>query len=295
MKDELPPKVDAAFEDKMVEIPIDRIISLKQLPSTVQISRKFQLIASTVEKEGLVEPPVVARCKDKSDQFLLLDGHARLQVLKSLGKTSVICLIATDDEAFTYNKRLCRLATIQEHKMILKLIEHGLSEQRVAELLGVDISTLRTKIRLLDGISQEVADVLKDKKCPVGSIRLLRQLKPARQLQVATLMVSMNTYSTRFVRTMLETSSPTDRIPVRNTRAPKLTPDQVEHMQTEMAGLQDRIREIEGSYGTENLKLVLGAGYVGGLLRNARVTRFLSQRHLEIYDQFQRIAKSAST
>lgn len=295
MKDELPPKVDAAFEDKMVEIPFDRIISLKQLPSTVQTSRKFQLIASTVEKEGLVEPPVVARCKDKSDQFLLLDGHARLQVLKTLGKTSVICLIATDDEAFTYNKRLCRLATIQEHKMILKLIEHGLSEQRVAELLGVDISTLRTKIRLLDGISQEVADVLKDKKCPVGSIRLLRQLKPARQLQVATLMVSMNAYSTRFVTTMLETSSPTDRVPVRSTKAPKLTPDQVEHMQTEMAGLQDRIREIEGAYGTENLKLVLGAGYVGGLLRNARVTRFLSQRHMEIYEQFQRIEKSAST
>lgn len=295
MKDEPPPKVDAAFEDKMIRIPIDRIISLKQLSSTVQTSRKFQLIASTVEKEGLVEPPVVARSKDKADQFLLLDGHARLQVLKSLGKTSVICLIATDDEAFTYNKRLCRLATIQEHKMILKLIHHGLSEQRVADLLHVDISTLRTKIRLLDGISQEVADVLKDKKCPVGSIRLLRQLKPARQLQVALLMVSMNTFSTRFVTTMLETSSPADRIPLRNTRSPKLTPGQVEQMQTEMAGLQGRIREIEGSYGTENLKLVLGAGYVGCLLRNARVTRFLSQRHMEIYDQLRRIANSAST
>lgn len=294
MKDEQSPQINAAFEDKMVEISIDRIISLKQLPPTVQTNRKFQLIASTVEKEGLVEPPVVAKCKDKADHFLLLDGHARLQVLKSLGKTSVICLIATDDEAFTYNKRLCKLATIQEHKMIFKLIEHGLPEQRVADLLEVDISTLRTKIRLLNGITQEVAELLKDKKCPVSAIRLLRQLKPARQLQVAALMDSMNTFTTRFVTTMLETSSPADRIQVRNTRSPKLTPDQVEQMQAEMAGLQNRIRKIEGSYGTENLKLVLGAGYIGGLLRNARVTRFLSQRHQEIYDQFQRIAKAAS-
>jgi hypothetical protein len=32
-------------------------------------------------------------------------------------------LIADDDEAFTYNKRVNRLATIQEHYMIVKAIE----------------------------------------------------------------------------------------------------------------------------------------------------------------------------
>lgn len=283
--------IPAAFEDELAEIAFDRIIALKQLPSSVRLSRKFDQIASTVESEGLVEPPVVARCKDDSGQFLLLDGHARIEVLKSLGKTSVTCLVATDDEAFTYNKRLCRLATIQEHKMILKLVEHGMPEKRIAEVLRVDISTLRTKIRLLDGITPEVAELLKDKRCPVSSIRLLRQMKPARQLQVASLMVSMNTYGNRFVTMMLETSLPADRIPVRNTRSPKLTPEQVEQMQSEMNGLQDRIKEIEGSYGTENLKLVLGTGYIAALLRNARVSRFLTQRHKEIHAQFERITK----
>ena len=34
-----------------------------------------------------------------------------------------LCLIADDDEAFTYNKRVNRLATIQEHYMIVKAIE----------------------------------------------------------------------------------------------------------------------------------------------------------------------------
>ena len=165
----------------------------------------------------------------------------------SLGETSVVCLIATDDEAFTYNRRLCRLATIQEHKMILKLAEHGMSEQSIAELMRVDVSTLRTKLRLLDGIAPEVAELLKDKRCPVASIRLLRQMKPARQLQVASLMVQMGTYTSRFVTTMLETSRPADRITVKNTRTPKVTPEQLERMQAEMAGLQERIKEIEGS------------------------------------------------
>ena len=35
----------------------------------------------------------------------------------------VPCLISKDDEAFTYNKRINRLATVQEHYMILKAIE----------------------------------------------------------------------------------------------------------------------------------------------------------------------------
>jgi len=124
-----PPVIPATFEDYMVNISLDRIIAIKQLSASVRLSRKFDQIVSTVESEGLIEPPVVARCKDESEQFPLLDGHARIEVLKSLGKVSVACLVATDDEAFTYNKRLCRLATIQEHKMILKLVEHGMPEE----------------------------------------------------------------------------------------------------------------------------------------------------------------------
>jgi hypothetical protein len=52
----------------------------------------------------------------------------RLEALKELGETETLCLIATDDEAFTYNNRINRLAIIQEHKMILKAIERGVSE-----------------------------------------------------------------------------------------------------------------------------------------------------------------------
>jgi hypothetical protein len=36
---------------------------------------------------------------------------------------STLCLIATDDEGYTYNNRINRLAIIQEHRMILKAIE----------------------------------------------------------------------------------------------------------------------------------------------------------------------------
>jgi len=38
-------------------------------------------------------------------------------------------LIADDDEAFTYNKRVNRLATVQEHYMIVKALERGVSKR----------------------------------------------------------------------------------------------------------------------------------------------------------------------
>ena len=49
----------------------------------------------------------------------------RLSVLVDAGASNARCLMADDDEAFTYNKRISRLATIQEHYMIVRAIERG--------------------------------------------------------------------------------------------------------------------------------------------------------------------------
>jgi ParB-like chromosome segregation protein Spo0J len=56
---------------------------------------------------------------------LLLDGHMRLDALRFLGATEAACVVADDDEAFTYNKRVNRLATIQEHYMIVRALDRG--------------------------------------------------------------------------------------------------------------------------------------------------------------------------
>jgi hypothetical protein len=76
------------------------------------------------------------------------------------------CLIAADDEGFTYNKRVNRLATIQEHYMIVRALERGVSEEKLARALNVDVGVIRQRRHLLNGISADVAELLKDK--PVG-------------------------------------------------------------------------------------------------------------------------------
>ena len=48
--------------------------------------------------------------------------------------------------------------------------------------------------------------------------------------------------------------------------------------------LQREFRIAEKSYGTDHLDLVLANGYLGKLLGNARVVRYLAQHHSEILD-----------
>ena len=74
---------------------------------------------------GIVEDPVVARDRAEPNKYILLDGHLRIDILKEMGATEVICLVATDDEAYCYNKHVNRLATVQEHIMIRRAIERG--------------------------------------------------------------------------------------------------------------------------------------------------------------------------
>jgi ParB-like chromosome segregation protein Spo0J len=94
-----------------------------------------------MDEIGIVEPHVVTRDRTDPGKYLLLDGHLRIQALKDHGKTEVVCLISIEDEAFTYNKRVNRIAVIQEHWMILKAIERGVPEARLAKSLNVDVAS----------------------------------------------------------------------------------------------------------------------------------------------------------
>jgi hypothetical protein len=50
--------------------------------------------------------------------------------------------VATDDERYTYNNRLNRLSTIQERYMIRRVVERGVSPERLAKALAADVSQI---------------------------------------------------------------------------------------------------------------------------------------------------------
>ena len=81
-----------------------------------------------------------------------MDGHVRLMILKDLGAAAAKCLLASGDEAFTYNHKVSRLPAIQEHFMILRAVRSGVSEERIARTLDVDVASIRQKRDLLEGV-----------------------------------------------------------------------------------------------------------------------------------------------
>ncbi len=59
--------------------------------------------------------------------------------MKQTDAKEVRCIVSVEEEGFTYNKKVNHLATVQEHYMILKAIENGVSEERVAKTLDVNV------------------------------------------------------------------------------------------------------------------------------------------------------------
>ncbi len=284
--------VAAAFERDLVRIAFDQIAPLYIVSPQTKETVKFKRIASSIEEIGLVEPVVVSRDQKDPDRYTLLDGHLRLEVLKDQGATDTQCIISTDDEAFTYNKRISRLATIQEHKMILRALTLGASEERLAKALNVNIRTLQEKKRLLEGICPEAAEMLKDKQVALSGFQILKKMKPLRQIEAAQLMVTMNKYTINYARSLLA-ATPDNQLIAGAT--PKkftgISREQLDLMERESANLEREVRLVEDSYGADHLDLVLTRGYVARLVSNARITKYLSLHHEEFLPEFEKITE----
>lgn len=282
--------VRLAFEEASLRIPIDAILPLRSVSAAVQKSVKYRQIAASIAEVGIIEPPVVATDAADADRYHLLDGHLRIEIMRERGETEIVCLIATDDEAFTYNKRVSRVATIQEHKMILNVIRKGVSEERLARALNVDISNIRLKRNLLVGICPEAAELLKDRHVPLRVFGELRFLKPLRQVDAVQNMITMNRFSVSYAKSLVASTPDEDLVAGRPRKVPGLTDEQVATMQHESEQLDRQFRLVEQSYGSDHLDLVLASGYVNRLLANARVVRYLAQHHPDILGEFQKLS-----
>jgi len=284
------------FEDDCVTLAVDALLPVKVLRTATKSSKKYQQITASIREVGLVEPPVVARDPANPDTFLLLDGHVRIEVLKDLGIEHVECLVSTDDEAFTYNKRISRLSPVQEHKMIRRAIERGVPEEKIAKALDINPQSVRRKVRMLNGICDEAVAILKDKPCPMAVFEIFRKMKPLRQLEAAELLVNANNYSVAYVSAILAGTPQTQLAEgAKPKRIKGITPEAMARMESELARLQESITSIQETYGQDHLHLTVVKGYLAKLLGNARVVRYLMQHRPEFLTEFQAIAEMTST
>ncbi|PSJ36372.1 plasmid partitioning protein RepB C-terminal domain-containing protein [Allosphingosinicella deserti] len=280
------------FEQSSVRVPIDAIRPLRKVSDRTRRSATYRQIAASIAEVGIVEPPAVIRDAQDRDLYHLLDGHVRVAILREQGETEVTCLIAVDDEAFTYNKRISRVATIQEHKMILKAIAKGVPEERLARALNVNIAHIRAKQKMLIGICPEVVDLLRDRHVPINVFRELRFMRTVRQIEAAQAMITMNRYSLAYAKSLLAATPADQMVEGKKRRRRGLSRAQIETVRRETCNLDRELRLVEQDYGVDQLDLVLATGFVTRLLGNVRVVRHLAHHHSDILAEFQKIAEA---
>jgi hypothetical protein len=283
------------FEMSQLVIPLDRILPSRKTPEGLLNSRKFKQIQSSIAEVGLIEPLTIGKANKATGHHILLDGHIRLMVLRQFEYDDAPCLIATDDESYTYNNRINRLSTVHEHYMIRRAVERGVSRERLAIALNMDISFVDKKLNLLDGLCAEVVELLKDQEFSAYVSPVLRKMKPIRQLECVELMVSANNLTVPYAQALLMATP--DNLLVEPSKAKRIngvTPEQISKMEREMTNLHGQYKLVEQTYGEVILNLVLAKGYLSKLLDNPQVSRYLRLHQPDVLAEFENIIQTVS-
>ena len=286
-------RVSLAFEPEGKVIRLEHLLPLRTVHKSTKKSTKYRRIDASIRQVGVIEPIVVYPQNGRNGRYLIVDGHLRYAVLKDMGEEEVFCLISTDDETFTYNHKVNQIAPIQEHFMIMRALDQGVSEQRIADTLNVDIAAIRRKRDMLDGICPEAVELLKDCTIAPGSLREYRRVLPMRQIEMAELMRAAHNFSTSYAKCLIAATPPEQLVePEQPKEIDGLRPDDVARIEREMQSIEKDFKLIEESHGKNVLNLVLVVGYVRRLLDNAAVVKFLSRQYPDIFAEFEKLAEA---
>lgn len=287
-------RIRLAFDRDFVTVPVAAIVPLKTLPAGARESRSYSQVLSSIKAIGLIEAPVVMADEKNPGTWFLLDGHLRLEVLKELGITEVECLLTADDDTYTYNKRVNRIPPIQEHRMIARAMDRGVSSADIAAALNLQVESVLRRFRLLEGISPEAAEILKDTPCSMKVFDILRQMTSVRQIEAADLMIGQNNFTVMFARALRAATSENQLASTKKGKGggkPTPSGQQIARMERELAALQTQVKSVEETYGIDNLHLTVARGYVAKLLANNRVVRWMTVHQQDYLTEFQKIAE----
>lgn len=283
------PKI--AFEMERIKVPLDKLLPVRMVKDPETRVVRYKTILSSIPQVGIIEPLMVYPNKGNPGTYFLLDGHLRHHALKQLGITEVECIISTEDESFTYNARINRLAPIQEHNMIAKAVKNGVSVERIAEALNLNPKDVRSRLNLLKGIHEEAVDLLKDKQIAPAALRVLRKVTAVRQIEMAEMMVSANNFTKGYAEALLMGTSRDQLVdPGKPKTTANISAEEIARMEQEMESLERDFKAVEETYSDNMLNLTVIRGFVKKLIDNAKVVRFLSSRHGDLFTEFERIA-----
>lgn len=183
--------LDALFSDKSVIEEIkeekrdgERIEKIKIIdiePNRNQPRRNFDMeaieeLAESIKIYGVIQPIIVTK---KDGYYEIVAGERRWRASKKAGLTEIPCIIRNDDErkskeiALIENIQREDLNPIEKAKGFKQLIdEYGLKQQELADIMGMNRSTVTNCLRILN-LDPRVIDLALEGKLTEGHCRSL--------------------------------------------------------------------------------------------------------------------------
>jgi hypothetical protein len=284
------------FNPAPVTIPMNRLVPHKPILPRHLNGAKFASIKTSIADVGVIEMPLVYPLGQ--DRYEILDGHLRIEALTQLGRTEVVCLVATDDETYSIVDCVNQLMPIQEHYMIMTALRHGVSEERLAQVLQVDVKNIQLKRNLLSGICPEAVNLLENTTVGSATLQQLKRVKPERQVEITEMMLAANNLRSIFCRGLILATKPhlltEEYSTMKKKQEESVNYTELARMQEELESLQRGLQVYEDSYGQNFLNLVVVRGYLAKLLGNVAISRFLETHYSDIHSAFKQIVDSAS-
>ncbi|WP_042352976.1 nucleoid occlusion protein [Bacillus massiliigorillae] len=167
--------------EEIKQIPIAEIVPNRFQPRTIFNDAKITELAQTIHTHGIIQPIVVREYEQ--GKFEIIAGERRFRAMQKLGweMAPVIVKNLSDTEtasvALIENLQREELSPIEEAVAYSKLLElHQLTQEALAQRLGIGQSTVANKLRLLK-LPDEVHQALLNKTITERHARSLIPLK----------------------------------------------------------------------------------------------------------------------
>ncbi|PLT33231.1 nucleoid occlusion protein [Bacillus sp. V5-8f] len=179
-QDELEIEEPRNFEE-IKNISISNIVPNRYQPRTVFNEDKITELAQTIHTHGIIQPIVVREYEE--GKFEIIAGERRFRAIQKLGWETAPVIVKdfndteTASVALIENLQREELSPIEEAIAYGKLLElHNLTQEALAQRLGIGQSTVANKLRLLK-LPGEVQDALLQKLITERHARSLIPLK----------------------------------------------------------------------------------------------------------------------
>ncbi len=164
------------YKEELIELDIDLVEPNSEQPRTIFDEKLLDELAQSIKINGIVQPVLVRR---RGARYQLVAGERRWRASQKAGFKKIPAIVkeVNDDKlleiALIENIQRQELNAVEEARAYRKLIDTiGLTQEKVAERVGKNRTTITTFLRLLK-LPDEILVLLEQNKLSAGHARAL--------------------------------------------------------------------------------------------------------------------------